>query len=158
MKRNTLITLALTLCLSLALAACSTSGRSSSLPAGHEIGAPMEARPILHFALVDATPEKFFKQTLLVEASVKVVCQEKGCWMQIEDKGHNAMVRWESGCGGKYSFPKDAAGKRILIQGSFYPKTISPEDVAHLKQESGGKLTVPSETYEFNASSVRILD
>jgi hypothetical protein len=118
----------------------------------------MEARPILHFAVVDATPEKFFKQTLLVEASVKVVCQNKGCWMQIEDNGHNAMVRWESGCGGKYAFPKDAAGKRILIQGSFYPKTISPEDVEHLKQESGGKLSVPSETYEFNASSVRILD
>jgi hypothetical protein len=157
MNRNTLRTLALALGLSLA-AACETSGFSNTLPPGEGIGMPMEARPILHFAVVDATPEKFFEQTLLVEAKVKVVCQKMGCWMQIEEDGHSAMVRWESGCGGKFAFPKDAAGKRILIQGSFYKKEISPADAEHLKEESGGKLVVANETYEFNASGVRILD
>ena len=137
---------------------CRSGGGPQPLPGGQDIGMPLESRPILHFAVVDATPEKFFEQTLLVEATVKVVCQNKGCWMQIEQDGHQAMVRWESGCGGKYAFPKDAAGKRILIQGSFYKKHISPEDAEHLQQESGGKLVVASETYEFNASAVRILD
>jgi len=157
MNRNTVRTLARALGLSI-LAACATSGFSGSLPEGQGIGLPLEARPILHFAVVDATPENFFDQTLLVEATVVVVCQKKGCWMQIEDEGHNAMVRWEAGCGGKYAFPKDAAGKRVLIQGSFYKKKISPEDAEHLQEESGGKLALASETYEFNASGVRILD
>ncbi len=156
MKRTTLCSLALVL--GLAAAACESSGSASSLPSGNSIGMPMEARPILHFAVVDATPEKFFHQTLLVEGTVKAVCQNKGCWMQIEENGRVAWVRWETGCGGKYAFPKDAAGKRILVQGSFYPKTISAEDAEHLKQEAGGKLDVATETYEFNASAVRILD
>jgi hypothetical protein len=67
-------------------------------------------------------------------------------------------VRWESGCGGKHTFPTDAVGKRVLIQGSFYPKTISAADAEHLAEESGGKLDVQREGYEFNASAVMILD
>jgi len=145
------------LVLALLASACRSSG-TDALPAGNSIGMPMEARPIVHFAVVDATPEKFFNQTLLVEGKVKAVCQKMGCWLQIEENSRVAWVRWESGCGGKYAFPKDSAGKRILVQGSFYPKTISPEDAEHLKQEAGGKIDVASETYEFNASAVRILD
>jgi len=158
MKRTSHWTLALALGLTFAAIACQSGGSASTLPAGASIGVPIEARPILHFAVVDATPEKFFHQTLLVEGKVKAVCQTKGCWMQIEEEGHVAWVRWETGCGGKYAFPKDAAGKRILVQGSFYPKTINAEDAEHLKQEAGGTLDVAPETYEFNASAVRILD
>jgi len=147
----------LALALALAASACRSTALEA-LPAGNSIGLPMEARPIVHFAVVDAAPEKFFNQTLLVEGKVKAVCQTKGCWLQIEEDGRVAWVRWETGCGGKYAFPKDSAGKRILVQGSFYPKTISPADAEHLKEEAGGKLDVESETYEFNASAVRILD
>ncbi len=63
----------------------------------------------------------------------------------------------ETGCGGQYSFPKDGAGRRILIQGSFYPKTISPEDAEHLQEEAGRPLEIPLEGYEFNASAVLVL-
>lgn len=149
---------ALALALSLAAAACQSNSETNTLPPGNSIGMPIEARPILHFAVVDATPAKFFNQTLLVEGKVKAVCQKKGCWMQIEEEGRVAWVRWESGCGGQYTFPKDSAGKRVLVQGSFYPKKISAEDAEHLKEEAGGKLEVASDTYEFNASAVRILD
>jgi hypothetical protein len=158
MKRTSPWSLGLALVLIFAAQACQSGGSASALPAGSSIGMPIEARPILRFAVVDATPEKFFHQTLLVEGKVKAVCQNKGCWMQIEENGRVAWVRWETGCGGKYAFPKDAAGRRVLVQGSFYPKTISPEDAEHLKQEAGGKLAVATETYEFNASAVRILD
>jgi len=66
------------------------------------------------------------------------------------------MVRWESGCGGKYTFPSDAIGQRVLIQGSFYGKSISEEDALHLESESGGK-PIPRESYEMNASAVLVL-
>ena len=158
MKRNTLRSFALVLALSLAAGACASSSFTASLPAGTQIGLPIEARPILHFAVVDAAPENFLAQTLLVLGKVKAVCQQKGCWMQIEEDGHVAWVRWETGCGGKYAFPKDAAGKRVLVQGSFYRKKISAEDAEHLAQEAGGKLEVAADTCEFNASAVRILD
>lgn len=149
-----LLTSALALTLTL-VSACQTTPK---LPNGQHIGEEMQAQKTVRFAVVDATPKEFFNKTVLVEAKVKAVCQTKGCWMQVEDEGRMAWVRWESGCGGKYAFPKDAAGKRVLIQGSFYPKTISDADAEHLQEEAGGKLTVARETYEFNASSVMILD
>jgi hypothetical protein len=138
----------------LCLAACATT---ATLPKGQVIGEKITPQASQRFAIVDASPKDFFNKTVLVEATIKAVCQQKGCWMQVEDQGHTAMVRWESGCGGQYSFPKDAAGKRVLIQGSFYPKHIDAKDVAHMEGESGTKLAIPTETYEFNASSVLIL-
>lgn len=143
------------LLLTLVLTACQAT---SKLPEGQDFGEKLEARTIHKFALLDAEPAKFFNQTLLVEGTVKAVCLKKGCWMQIEDQGRVAMVRWESGCGGKYAFPMDSAGKRILIQGSFYPKQITAEDAEHLQEEAGGKLELKLDGYEFNASAVRILN
>ncbi len=144
---------ALSICL-LAAACASTP----TLPKGDPIGEEMHPQTVRRFAVVDATPSKFFEQTLLVEATIEAVCQTKGCWMKVSDEGKVAMVRWESGCGGKYAFPKDAAGKRVLIQGSFYPKKISESDAEHLREEAGGNVDFPREGYEFNASAVMILD
>jgi hypothetical protein len=141
--------------LTLILAACSTSPK---LPAGQRIGLEIEPRETLRFAVVDAEPARFFDQTLLVEATIEAVCQKKGCWMKVVDEGRVAMVRWESGCGGQFAFPRDAAGKRVLIQGSFYPKTTSEADAQHLEEEAGGKIAIPREGYEFNASAIVILD
>ena len=100
----------------------------------------------------------FFDKTVLVEARIKAVCQKAGCWMQVEDEGRTALVRWETGCGGKYTFPKDAAGKKVLIQGSFYPKPLSEADAEHMEEEAGSKLTLKRDGYEFNASAVMLID
>jgi len=140
------------------LATASCAATNGSLPAGLQIGETVESREVLPFAVVRSDPSRHLEQTLLVEATVNAVCQNKGCWMQVADGDQTAMVRWEAGCGGKYTFPKDAMGERVLIQGSFYPKTISPEDAEHLQEEFGRGLRVPEQTYEFNASAVVMLD
>jgi hypothetical protein len=131
---------------------------SPSLPAGTPIGETMEADSIHRFSVVDATPAEFFNRTVLVEADVVSVCAKAGCWMQIEDEGKTALVRWETGCGGQYKFPMDAIGKRILIQGSFYPKELTEEDRLHMEEEAGTKLDIRADPYEFNASSVMIME
>ncbi|MFT7670266.1 MAG: hypothetical protein ACI8X5_002974 [Planctomycetota bacterium] len=131
---------------------------STQLPAGNSIGEEVVSATIHHFSVIDADPAGFFNQTVLVEAEVIEVCRSAGCWMQISDEGKTAMVRWESGCGGAYAFPVDAIGKRVLIQGSFYPKELSDEDREHLKEEAGGELTIREDPYEFNASSMLIID
>ncbi|MFT7484428.1 MAG: hypothetical protein ACI9F9_000268 [Candidatus Paceibacteria bacterium] len=139
----------------LALAAGCATGQ---LPSGTAIGETLEARETNRFAVVDASPTEFFNRTLLVEAKVIQVCKKAGCWMQIEDGGQTAMVRWESGCGGKFKFPQDALGKNILIQGSFYPKELSQEDREHIREEAGGDMQIREDPYEFNASAVMILE
>jgi len=132
--------------------------QTANLPSGESIGEAMEVRDSVRLAVIAATPADFFNETVLVEATVTAVCQKAGCWMQIEDGGEKPMVRWESGCGGQYTFPKDLAGKRVLIQGSFYPKTITAADIEHLVEEAGQPIEIASEGYEFNASSILVLD
>lgn len=140
--------------LCLLLASCAST---SSLPPGERIGEPVEPRSIVHYAAVDADPPAFLGKTLLVEAKVVAVCQSAGCWMQIEDGGHTAMVKWFTECGGKYAFPKDLAGKRVLIQGAYSAKKMSEEEIEHRSEEAGKQLQVPKDGYELNASAIVVL-
>lgn len=130
----------------------------TELPPGTPIGEDMALDSIVQFSVVDATPAEFFDRTVLVEAEVQRVCMKAGCWMQIEDEGSTALVRWETGCGGLFKFPEDAIGKRVLIQGSFYPKELTDADREHLSEEAGSPMEIRKDPYEFNASSVMILD
>ena len=68
------------------------------------------------------------------------------------------MVRWDEGCGGQYSFPKDSAGERVLIQASYFPKTTDPAHIAHMESESDVPLDIPEQGHELNASAVIMLD
>jgi hypothetical protein len=128
------------------------------LPPGVVVGEEIAPQTALEFADVNSDPPSYYERTLLVEATVTAVCQSSGCWMKIEDEGATAMVRWEDGCNGKFAFPADVVGKRVLIQGSFYPKTISETDVEHLQGEAASDVTFDRETYEFNASAILVLD
>ena len=145
MKRLLLLTLLLP------LAAC-----RATLPAGETVGDPIEPRKIVELSTVDATPAAYFEQTLLVEAVAVAVCQAKGCWMKIQDGEASAMVRWEEGCDGKYAFPAEIVGQRVVIQGSFYPKTLSEADAEHLQSEAPAGVTIEREGYELNASAILI--
>ncbi len=108
-------------------------------------------------AQVRENPEAFFEKTLLIEGTAAAVCQAKGCWMTITDgQGEPIWVRWSTGCGGRYAFPKDAAGRHVVLQGSFYPKEISPADAEHLAQESGEAMKaeeIAGKTFEINATA-----
>lgn len=113
-------------------------------------------------ATVRAHPENYFEKTLLVEATAQDICQKAGCWMTITDgDGEPIWVRWATGCGGQYSFPKDASGRRLLVQGSFYPKEIDPADAEHIAGESPGmKMDVEEiagKTFEMNATACVLL-
>ena len=138
----------------LSLAACA----AYDLPTGDHVGLDMHPRQPVPFASVDAAPGEFFDRTVLVEATATAVCAKAGCWIQIEDHGKTAMVRWETGCGGDYAFPQQIEGTRILIQGSFYPKTLSPEDLEHMREEAGRDVAIEAEGCEFKASAVLVID
>ena len=112
---------------------------------------------MVRFATVHSDPSSYFERTLLVEANATAVCQVGQCWMNIEDKGNTARVRWETGCGGKYAFPLEAEGKRVLVQGSFYPKQLTDEEYEHLQAEAGPGVEIERDGYEFNATAVLVL-
>jgi hypothetical protein len=131
------------------------------LPEGAaKTGQELVAGEAVKLAAVLAEPAKYFERTIVVEATANGVCQSKGCWMTITDgEAEPIWVRWSSGCGGQYSFPKDAAGRRVLVQGSFYEKEIAPADAAHLAAESKDLIAgeIAGKTYEMNATAFVLL-
>jgi len=124
------------------------------------IGEPIQAGEPVKLAAVKANPSDYFEKTILVEATASAICQAKGCWMTITDgEGEPIWVRWSSGCGGQYAFPKDAAGQTIIVQGSFYEKEIDEAAAEHLAAENEkiDKDAVVGKTFEMNATGCVLL-
>jgi hypothetical protein len=124
------------------------------------IGEPIQEGQPVKLAAVKASPTDYFEKTILVEATASAICQAKGCWMTITDgEGEPIWVRWSSGCGGKYAFPKDAAGQTIIVQGSFYEKEIDEAAAEHLAAENEkiDKDAIIGKTFEMNATGCVLL-
>jgi hypothetical protein len=114
----------------------------------------------VQLAVVKRSPAEWFERTILVEATAADVCQARGCWLTLTDgPGEPIWARWASGCGGQYAFPKDVAGRRVVVQGSIYEKEIDPTAAAHLAAESGGLVAeeVAGKTLEMNVTACVIL-
>ncbi|MAF26269.1 MAG: DUF4920 domain-containing protein [Gemmatimonadota bacterium] len=133
----------------------------SAVPEGAVvIGQELTRTEPVTLATVQSAPETYFEQTILVAATAESVCQSMGCWMTVrEGEGEIVWVRWGEGCGGEFAFPKDIAGKRVLLEGSIYPKEISEEDAEHIAEESGGMTAeeIAGKAFEINATACVIL-
>jgi len=172
MRRRTMVLAATALLAAGVLGGCSAreepgaadAPKAAALPEGAEpLGEPITVTEApVPLATVRANPEAYFEKTILVEATAQDICQKAGCWMTIVDgDGEPIWVRWSSGCGGQYAFPKDAQGRRLLVQGSFYAKEIAPEDAEHIAGESPGmKMAtedIAGKTFEMNATACVLL-
>ncbi len=92
-------------------------------------------------------------------ATVKEVCQKKGCWMKVDMGEDETMIRFKD-----YGFfmPKDITGQEIIVNGKAYVEEMSVEDQRHFA-EDGGKsaeeiaaITAPKRTLAFEADGVLI--
>lgn len=92
-------------------------------------------------------------------ATVKEVCQKKGCWMNIDMGEKEAMVRFKD-----YAFfmPKDIAGQEIIINGKAYVEEMNVEDQRHYAEDGGATpeeiaaITAPKFTLSLEADGVLI--
>lgn len=92
---------------------------------------------------------------------IKEVCQNKGCWMKVAlaDDGQEVFVRFKD-----YAFfvPKDAAGKKVVLNGAAFLDEMSVEDQRHYAEDDGAtqeeiaQITSPKRTYRFEADGVLI--
>ncbi len=131
----------------------------ANAPDGVHVGGEIHASERVRFALVEADPDKFAGETVLVEGTVLAVCQKRGCWMQISDGGaRTAMARWEKGCGGQFTFPMDSVGKRVLVQGSIYRRQFSEADIEHMQGEAGRDISIERDALELSTTAVVVLD
>jgi len=92
---------------------------------------------------------------------VVAVCQEKGCWMKIENAGGEAMmVKFKD-----YAFfmPKDIVGKEVVLDGEATVKQTSVKQLKHYAGDAGkskeeiSKITIPKKEMIFTAKGVLVL-
>lgn len=102
--------------------------------------------------------EKYAGKQVKVEGEIKDVCQAKGCWLVVTDGERAMRVSFKD-----YGFfvPKDAAGKRVVLEGKVEKKIISEMHAQHLAQESKEKkdpstIKGPQEVITMVATGVKI--
>jgi len=64
---------------------------------------------------VAKNPSAFKGKTIATTGTVRAVCQERGCWMEIVDTENHANVRMH---GHAFFVPKSSSGKQAKIQGT----------------------------------------
>jgi hypothetical protein len=96
-----------------------------------------------------------------VTGKVVEVCQEKGCWMKVEQaNGEKLMVKFKD-----YGFfmPKDIVGKEIVLDGEASVKEVSVKQLQHYAKDAGKseeeikKIKEPKKEVQFVAKGVLVL-
>ncbi|WP_394844663.1 DUF4920 domain-containing protein [Pendulispora brunnea] len=79
-----------------------------------KLGEPVTAERVA-LADVAKNPSAFKGKTIATTGTVRAVCQERGCWMEIVDTENHANVRMH---GHAFFVPKSSSGKQAKIQGT----------------------------------------
>ena len=94
-------------------------------------------------------------------ATIKEVCQKKGCWMTVQMGEDEVMVKFKD-----YAFfmPKDIAGREVIMEGKAYTEVTSVEDQRHFAEDAGespeaiAAITETKKTYTFLSNGVLVPD
>jgi Domain of unknown function (DUF4920) len=93
--------------------------------------------------------------------AVVEVCQDKGCWMKVEQaNGENLMVKFKDY---KYFMPKNIVGKEVVLDGEAIVKEVSVKQLQHYAKDAGKsdeeikKIKEPKKEVQFVAKGVLVL-
>ncbi|HJQ71702.1 MAG TPA: DUF4920 domain-containing protein [Blastocatellia bacterium] len=127
---------------------------------GKHFGAPFTDAKVVALDKAMADVDKLAGKTIKLEGEIKDVCQAKGCWLVITDGERAMRVSFKD-----YGFfvPKDAAGKKVVLEGMIEKKTISEMHAQHIAQESKEKpdpsaIKGPQQIITMVATGVEIKD
>jgi hypothetical protein len=95
-------------------------------------GAPIGNSPVVKLSDVISRPSEFAGRTVIIEGSIRAVCQKKGCWMEITS-GEAALRMTFKDYG--FFVPKDSKGKVVRAEGLVQVKTLTKADADHLAAE-----------------------
>lgn len=85
------------------------------------------------------TPKDFAGKTVAVEGVIVRSCKMEGCWMELAPAAKDSKSVRVTFADHAFFIPLDAAGLRARAEGVFSVKTLSKEQVEHLRNEDGAK-------------------
>src|ERR1700683_3876620 len=77
------------------------------------LGAPISASPMVSLTEIAKNPGAYSNRLVVTTGEGTAVCQEMGCWMEIQDASGQAHVRMH---GHSFFVPKTAAGHVARVQ------------------------------------------
>ncbi len=108
---------------------------AAALVAGQaKLGKPLTLRESIGIEKLTASPDKYVGKMVQVKGKAVSVCQEMGCWTELEDtdSGKRIRIKVEDG---EIVFPKDIVGKTVVAEGQF--AKISGKSGAYQIQGTG---------------------
>lgn len=152
------IILSIAFCL---IAVCSYAQDATSFE-GKSFGEGVKKGEVITTSEINAKLGEKEKADMKVTGIVTLVCQKKGCFMNLAmPNGETMFVNFKD-----YAFfmPKDIAGKKVVIDGFAERKETSVEDLKHFAEDAKkseaeiAKITKPKKEIVFEAKGVVILD
>lgn len=113
-------------------------------------GKPLQGLPAASLEKVLARPEA--GQNVRLEGTIERVCRNKGCWLELKQGDQSVHVTFEG-----YSFfvPRDAAGRRVVLEGKVLVKEPAADEAGHKKaegaQRAGGRVSIEATGVEIGA-------
>jgi len=129
---------------------------------GKSFGEGVKKGNVITTSEVNAKLGNETKKDMKVTGLVTLVCQKKGCFMNLEaPNGETIRVNFKD-----YAFfmPKDLAGKKVVIDGFAERTETSVEDLKHIAEDAKkpaeeiAKITKPKKEIVFEAKGVVILE
>jgi hypothetical protein len=103
---------------------------------GEPYGEPLTLSETTPVPEILATPQGFVGRRVLIEGTVVDVCDDKGCWMDIEADGGQIQVKVDDGV---IVFPLTARGRTALVEGTVEERKLTAEQAfaaaAHRAEE-----------------------
>ncbi len=101
-------------------------------------GAAIQGKASVALKDVLAAPDKHAGKALVVEGTVRKVCQTAGCWMELaeSDKADAAGMRVTFKDFG-FFVPTNSAGAKAKVEGTVQVTQLTDEQAKHLEAEGG---------------------
>ncbi len=124
------------------------------------LGEPVDSAGVVPIDTVLANVGEYNGKDVVVEGTVKEVCQKKGCWHTIATANADVAVMVKDK-EYKIFLPKDSAGKKVHLKGNF-AMVETPEDEARHYAEDAGKdpstIVGPQKGYAIDVAGVKFID
>jgi hypothetical protein len=117
-----------------------------------KFGAPITDGTSTMLADIAKEPSKFASKSVLTEGYVKAVCQERGCWMEIQDDA-TGLVHIKM-AGHAFGVPRESSGHRARIQGTVLAPVGGKDHCAEEAAEATGQVA----KVQIEATGVEFVD
>jgi len=112
-----------------------------------------------------ADPARYDGQRVRVEGTIVQVCQQKGCWMTLQngtDEPVRVHVQKDDAGEYRWTLPMDLGPQRAIVEGTAEARTVDVDEQRHYAEDAGrpqeeiDAITIPQQTVVIHASGVLV--